>query len=127
MSYISRVLLTATPLPIKATLSGSHCCSTAGASVTAYAPVCALARALIRAGHDPNRELIVCRGPTLCFATKLATTARLRVKDDKDGIPRFKEYVPFSAARVPPPIAPNDPPALPVPAAAGGATSEVVS
>jgi hypothetical protein len=38
----------------------------------------------------------------------LAVAARLTVKDDKDGVPRFKNYVPFPADRVAPPIAPNE-------------------
>lgn len=127
MLYINRLHLAASPVPIRATLAGSCQCSAAGVSVNAYAPVCALARALIAAAHDPNRMLEAYRGTTLCFRVPLATAAKLTVKDDKDGVPRFKKFTPFSADRVAPPIAPNDPPALPVPAAAGEATSEVAT
>jgi hypothetical protein len=89
-------------------LSGNRRCSTLGIVVNAYAPVLTLARRLIRAGLPPDRILEVYRGATLCFRVPLAVAARLTVKDDKDGVPRFKNYVPFPADRVAPPIAPNE-------------------
>jgi hypothetical protein len=71
----------------------------------------------------PERE--VYRGTTLCFRVALATAARLTVKDDKDGVPRFKNYAPFPADRVAPKMAANGPPRstladpLPKPPSAG--------
>jgi|SRR6516165_7980297 len=91
-------------MPVRAELSGSRRCSALGITIDAYAPVLTLARRLIRAGLPPDRILEVYRGATLCFRVPLAVAARLRVKDDKDGVPRFKNYVPFSAARVPAPV-----------------------
>jgi len=110
---ISRIALSATPLPIKAELTGSRHCGAAGFSINAYAPVCALARLLLHSGFGPQHMLEVYRDGTLCFQVPLAKAAKLTVKDDKDGVPRFKKYIPFSADRVAPPIAPTELPATP--------------
>jgi hypothetical protein len=91
---------------IRAELSGDRRCSALGITVDAYAPVCAIARQLIRAGFPPDRILEVYRGTTLCFCTTLATAARLTVEDSKDGVPRFRWYRPPSW-EVTPPIAPT--------------------
>jgi hypothetical protein len=112
--------------PIHARLAGDRRCSapSLGVSVSSYAPVLALARILLRvAGLDPGRMLEVYRGDddVLCFAVPLATAARLTVKDDKDGVPRFKSYVPFPADRVRPQTAANGPPAPPLAPPPGGA------
>ena len=123
----NRISRTSSP-PLCAELSGDRRCSTLGIVVNAYAPVLTLARQLIRAGFPPDRILKVYRGATLCFCVPLAVAARLTVKDDKDGVPRFKNYVPFPADRVAPPIAPNDLAATPLAEplqktpSAGGAT-----
>jgi hypothetical protein len=91
---------------IRAELTGCRRCSALGLSVNSYAPVCALARRLIAAGHDPNCILEVYRESTLCFATTLGTAAGLMVEDGSDGVPRFRKYRPPSVA-VGPPVAPT--------------------
>ena len=53
--------------PISATLIGSDRCTAEGFSVRAYAPVLALCRALIEAGHDPGRALHAHRGDKLAL------------------------------------------------------------
>jgi hypothetical protein len=113
---------------IRAELEGSRRCSALGLSVNSYAPVCALARRLIAAGHDPNCILEVYRGSTLCFATTLGTAAGLMVEDARDGVPRFRKYRPPSVEGGPPvaPTASSLPEALadeitaPTPAGAHG-------
>src|SRR5262249_19034934 len=77
---------------IRAELTGSRQCSALGITVDTYAPVCALARALIAAGQDGGRFLEVYRGSTLCLRGKLATFARLTVEDGVTGKPRFAKY-----------------------------------
>ena len=77
---------------IRAELTGSRQCSALGITVDTYAPVCALARALIEAGQDGRCFLEVYRGPTLCLRSKLATFARLTVEDGATGKPRFAKY-----------------------------------
>jgi len=104
---ISNITLRASALPIKAELSGSRSCAAAGVYVDAYAPVCALARALINAGHDPGRALAVYRGSTLCFRTTLAAAAVLTVEDGPNGTPRFRQNRP-PGWEVGPPIAPAE-------------------
>jgi len=44
-------------VPIRAALIGSHRCEAEGISVCAAAPVLALCRKLVSAGHDPRRPL----------------------------------------------------------------------
>ena len=79
---------------IHAELTGSARCSALGISIRAYAPVCALARQLIRAGLHPEAVLEVYRGAILCFRTRLAVAARLTVADGSDGVPRLRPYDP---------------------------------
>ena len=80
------------PNRIHAELTGSRQCSALGITVDAYAPVCALARALIEAGQNDGCFLEVYRGSTLCLRGKLATFARLTVEDGVTGKPRFAKY-----------------------------------
>lgn len=108
MLHISNITLRASALPIKAELSGSRSCSAAGLSVDAYAPVCALARQMIRNGFGPERGLEVHRGSVLCFVTTLATAAALTVEDGPDGVARFRPYRPPGLG-VAPPIASSAP------------------
>src|SRR5262249_17455196 len=79
-------------VPIRAILTGTRQCAapTLDLSVNAYTPVLTLARQLLRTGSHPDRLIEVYRGTTLCFRLSLATSARLTVKDDSDGIPRFR-------------------------------------
>jgi hypothetical protein len=126
VSYINRFIFTASPLVIRAELSGSRSCSAAGLSVDAYAPVCALARQLIRTGFGPARVLEVHRGSVLCFVTTLATAAGLTVEDGPDGVPRFRPYRPLGLGVAPPialsaPVHAEDRPGRVERAGAGGA------
>jgi hypothetical protein len=91
---------------IRAELEGSRRCSTLGLTVDGYAPVCALARLLIRAGYEPNHTLEVFRGTTLCFRVPLAVAARLTVEGGPDGVLRFRQYHPPSW-EVGPPVTPT--------------------
>jgi hypothetical protein len=55
---------------IRAELVGSDSCTALGITVTAAAPVLALCRKLIAAGHDPGFRLDVFRGETLCLIVR---------------------------------------------------------
>jgi hypothetical protein len=64
------------------------------------APICQLARKLIRAGIEPDRPLEAYRNGTLALrVTSLAAAARLTVCDHNRGTPRFVKYNPSRAAR----------------------------
>src|SRR5438874_288481 len=56
-----------TQIPVKATLTGSDCCEALGITARGSAPVLALCRALVAAGHDPRRPLHACRGDVLAL------------------------------------------------------------
>jgi hypothetical protein len=58
------------PLAIRAELSRSDRCAAAGLSVRARAPVLALCRALIAAGHDPRTPLEAWRDERLCLRVR---------------------------------------------------------
>jgi hypothetical protein len=94
------------PTPIRAELSSDRRCSAAGTTVNAYAPVLAIARKLIAAGHNPDCVLEAYRGSTLCLRAKLGAAARLEVKDNR-GRPLFVPWRARSVRAVAPPIAPN--------------------
>jgi hypothetical protein len=76
---------------IQTSLTGSRTCSALGVSVTGHAPVLALCRALVAAGHDPGRALHAFRGATLCLKVRsIDESSRLTVEDDRHGTPRFR-------------------------------------
>lgn len=52
---------------IRATISGDDRCEAAGITVYGHAPVLAMCRALIAAGHDTALALEAYRGDTLCL------------------------------------------------------------
>lgn len=87
---------------IHVTLSGSWTASAAGITVDYEArrrgsPICALARKLVEAGHDPTVALHVYRGGTLCFKpVPLAKWAGLVVEegDNTRKTARFARYRP---------------------------------
>jgi hypothetical protein len=56
--------------PIRAELIGADHCSALGITATGYAPVLALCRLLIEAGHDPATPLEAWRGDTLCLRVR---------------------------------------------------------
>jgi hypothetical protein len=127
MFHIKSLTLTASPIPIRAELTGSRCCSAVGLSINAYAPVGALARKLLRNGFGPEQMLEVYRGNTLCFQVMLGAAARLKVEDSSDGRPRFRRYRPSESLAVTPPIAPNAPAAIQKPAGTFRATSKAAA
>jgi hypothetical protein len=79
--------------PIRATLTGSDCCSTLGITATGHAPVLALSRLLIEAGHHPATALEVYRRETLALRVRsIGEAARLTVEDDRRGRPRLRRW-----------------------------------
>jgi hypothetical protein len=84
--------------PIRADLIGQSQASACGVIVPGRnAPVLALCRALIEAGHDPTTPLEAYRGSTLCLRVRsLAEGAALTVSEaTNDGKPRFAPFHPF--------------------------------
>jgi hypothetical protein len=111
------------PTPIRAELSGDRRCSAIGITATGNAPVLALCRRLIEAGHDPAARLEAYRGTTLCLRVRsIGEGARLTVREGtSDGRPRFVKLTGDPAdmkgrrnVEVGPPIAPNDLAATPL-------------
>ena len=75
---------------IRAELTGDTC-TALGLTGKAGAPVLALCRMLIEAGHDPAMPLEVYRGDTLCLRLRsIGEAAGLRMDTDKTGRPVFK-------------------------------------
>jgi hypothetical protein len=78
---------------IRAELIGSNTCTALGITAHAHAPVLALCRRLIEAGHDPNRPLHAYRGDTLALVVRLITDgAGLTAQDDRLGTPRVRRW-----------------------------------
>jgi hypothetical protein len=111
------------PTPIRAELSGGRRCSAIGIAATGNAPVLALCRRLIEAGHNPTLPLEAYRGTTLCLRVRsIGEGARLTVREGtSDGRPRFVKLTGDPAdmkgrrnVEVGPPIAPNDLAATPL-------------
>jgi hypothetical protein len=87
-------------LPLHAELLDSDTCSTAGITTAGNAPVLALCRRLLTAGLDSHAPLQVYRDGTLALTVRsIAEGARLTVKDDNRGIPRFRSRRPGPAGR----------------------------
>jgi hypothetical protein len=79
--------------PIFVKLIGSDTCTAVGIIARAYAPVCALARLLIAAGHHPATRLEVFRGDVLALRVRsIAEAASLTVEDDRHGRPRLRAW-----------------------------------
>jgi hypothetical protein len=90
---------------IRAELIGSDACSAAGITIRSSAPVLALCRRLIAAGHDPATPLEAYRGETLCLCVRsIGQGAQLKVDVGPTGRPFFKRE---KARVIAPPIAPN--------------------
>jgi hypothetical protein len=81
---------------LRAVIFGSNQASANGVAAHGHAPVLALCRKLIEAGHDPNTPLEAYRGTTLCLKVRsIGEGARLTVKETtRDGKPRFVTYRP---------------------------------
>jgi hypothetical protein len=86
---------------VRAQLLGSSQATAHGVTVSGRnAPVLALCRALIEAGHDPDTPLEAYRGDLLCLRVRsIGEGARLTVEEGRDGRPRFR--------RLPIPRSPN--------------------
>jgi hypothetical protein len=125
------------PTPIRAELSGDRRCSAIDITATGNAPVLALCRRLIEAGHNPILPLEAYRGTTLCLRVRsIGERAKLTVYEGTRERPRFKladdlsrldgreprrvgapvaqkppgavRYPPGDKSRPRPPVAPND-------------------
>ena len=80
-----------TQLTIRAELFGSDCCIGFGLTARGAAPVLALCRKLVEAGHDPALALEAYRGETLCLRIRsIGEAACLTVEDSRHGTPRFR-------------------------------------
>jgi hypothetical protein len=78
---------------IRAELIGSNRAEAFGMVARSYAPLCALARKLIRAGLDPGLPIEAYRSDVLALRGRsLAEVAQLTVEDRSDGPPRFRWY-----------------------------------
>ena len=76
---------------ICAELTGSDTCAALDLTVKSGAPVLALCRKLIEAGHDPRTPLEAYRDDTLCLRVRsIGEAARLRMDTDKTGRPIFR-------------------------------------
>jgi hypothetical protein len=78
---------------IRAVIEGAEQCVALGRKVRASAPVLALCRELIAAGHDPNRPLHVYRGDTLALKIRtIGEGAQYTVGDSKLGTPTIRRW-----------------------------------
>jgi hypothetical protein len=81
-----------TQAPIRSELIGDNTCTTAGLIARGSAPVLALARLLIEAGHDSNRPLHAFRGDILALTIRsIGEGARLRIATHGVGFERLPE------------------------------------
>jgi len=84
---------------IRAELIGTDTCSALGMTAKSGAPVLALCRKLIEAGHDPSMPLEAYHGETLCLRVRsIGEAATLRMDTDKTGRPVFKREKPTARA-----------------------------
>ena len=85
---------------ICAVIVGTEQCEALGHKVRASAPVLALCRELIEAGHDPGRRLDVYRGNVLVLRVRsISEVARLSIRGDGVGFRRAPEMVGASLVR----------------------------
>jgi hypothetical protein len=76
---------------IRAELAWDDTCSAGGITAHGSAPVLALCRKLIEAGHNPATPLEAWRGSVLCLRVQsIGEAARLRMDTAKTGRPVFK-------------------------------------
>ena len=85
--------------PIRAELSGNNSCTALGITVRAKAPVLALCRKLIAAGHDPGRPLHAYRGETLALTvTAIGYGAKYTVLENRQFGPILLRLAPEMTA-----------------------------
>jgi len=76
---------------LRAELIGPDRCTALGITASGHAPVLALCRLLIVAGHPPATPLQVYRGETLALRVRsVGEGACLAIEDDRHGRPRFR-------------------------------------
>jgi hypothetical protein len=96
---ISFKIKTAKTQIIRATLAGDDTCTAAGMTVRAAAPISALCRRLVAAGHDPATPLDCYRGAVLALRVRsIGSAARLAVKSSGNGTPIFAPVANGAAA-----------------------------
>jgi hypothetical protein len=83
---------------IRAELFDGDRCSAEGITVVAGAPVLAICRKLIQAGHDPDRPLCAYRGGVLCLTVRSIGEAAALTVDEHNGV-RFAKWKPFPVRR----------------------------
>jgi hypothetical protein len=77
---------------IRAELSGDDTCAAAGITVTAYASVLAMCRALLAAGIDPDTAMECWRGATLAMRVRsIGEAAGLEIAADGVGFRRLRK------------------------------------
>jgi hypothetical protein len=87
---------------IRAVIEGAEQCTALGQRVRASAPVLALCRELIAAGHDPSRPLHAYRDGVLVLRVRsIGEAARLRVASHGVGFEVTKECTAASLMRFP--------------------------
>jgi hypothetical protein len=92
---------------VRAELIGTDRATAAGITARGAAPLLALCRKLIEAGHDPDRPLHAYRGNVLCLIVRsIGEAAKLTVKTAGNGAPMFAPDDACKGAAAPP-IAPN--------------------
>ena len=80
------------PSPIHADLTGNTC-TALGITARGAAPVLALCRVLVAAGHDPSRPLHAYRGDVLALRVRsIGEGARLTVEDNRFGTPVLRRW-----------------------------------
>ena len=78
---------------IRAELIGSDCCSALGMTARSPAPVLALCRRLVEAGHDSATPLEAWRGDVLCLRIRsIGEAAQFSIEDDRHGRPRLRRW-----------------------------------
>jgi hypothetical protein len=89
--------VTGRSLTIRAEIVGQNQANACGVTVSRHAPVLALCRALIGAGHDPATPLEAYRGSTPCLRVRsIGEGAKLTVSEaTSDGKPRFAPFHAF--------------------------------
>jgi hypothetical protein len=97
---------------IRAELVGSDTCIAAGEIARGAAPVLAMCRQLIGAGHDPNLSLRAYRGDVLCITVRtIGEGAALTVAEGSRDTPRFRRWKPMLYREGSPRIARQERPA----------------
>jgi hypothetical protein len=81
---------------IRAELVGIDTCIAAGQVARGAAPVLAMCRQLIEAGHDPELSLRAYRGDVLCITVRtIGEGAALTVAEGSRDMPRFRRWKPM--------------------------------